>query len=248
MKPSHSRRRLTITHMRNLAANKRGKCLSTSYFNARTHLSWQCKKGHVWQAIPANIIKGSWCPQCAGKKVTIEDMCTLAALKGGKCISTTYINNQTKLLFQCAKGHVWKTKPALIQQDKWCPHCAHERMKGTLEEMQLIAAQRGGKCLSTRYVNSYTKLEWECAKGHRWKQVPANVTHGDWCRLCTWNKGTIEQMQALAAQRVGKCLSASYTNARTHLSWQCAKGHQWKATPSSIKQGSWCPHCQRASL
>jgi len=32
--------------------------------------------------------------------------------------------------------------------------------------MQQVAKKRGGKCLSEKYVNAKTKLEWECRKGH----------------------------------------------------------------------------------
>ena len=38
--------------------------------------------------------------------------------------------------------------------------------KFTIKDMQGIAEARGGKCLSTEYVNSNTHLEWECSEGH----------------------------------------------------------------------------------
>jgi len=34
-------------------------------------------------------------------------------------------------------------------------------------------------------------------------------------------------------------------SSNTKLRWRCAKGHEWKALYSSIKQGSWCPICWR---
>ena len=51
------------------------------------------------------------------------------------------------------------------------------------------------------------------------------------------------RVQALARARGGLCLSTEYVNARTHLRWRCAEGHEWEAVPSSIVQGTWCPHC-----
>ena len=38
--------------------------------------------------------------------------------------------------------------------------------KISIEEMQEIARKRGGKCLSKKYINAHTKLEWQCANGH----------------------------------------------------------------------------------
>ena len=55
---------------------------------------------------------------------------------------------------------------------------------------------------------------------------------------------TIKDMQLLASHKGGKCLSKDYWNARTKLTWMCAKGHTWDATPDHIlRQGSWCPVC-----
>ena len=35
-----------------------------------------------------------------------------------------------------------------------------------IEDMQTVAANKGGKCLSPIYLGSRAKLEWECSEGH----------------------------------------------------------------------------------
>ena len=50
-------------------------------------------------------------------------------------------------------------------------------------------------------------------------------------------------MQALARSRGGACLSIDYLGQGDKLEWRCKDGHRWRATPASIKYGSWCPHC-----
>ena len=52
-------------------------------------------------------------------------------------------------------------------------------------------------------------------------------------------------MKKLASDKQGKCLSKKYINVNTHLNWMCSERHIWKATPSLIKRGSWCPRCAR---
>ena len=47
--------------------------------------------------------------------------------------------------------------------------------KLTIEAMRILAQQKGGKCLSKRYVNNHTKLWWQCAKGHKWFARPDSV-------------------------------------------------------------------------
>ena len=118
--------------------------------------------------------------------------------------------------------------------------------KLSIEEMQQIASGRGGKCLSKVYVNNKTNLLWECGQGHQWEAVPNNIKRGDWCAACAGNaRLSIEEMQEIAVARGGKCLSYTYTNAKTKLLWGCSEGHQWKAVPDSVKnRGLWCPICR----
>ena len=117
--------------------------------------------------------------------------------------------------------------------------------KLNIEEMQKLAKERGGKCLSEKYINIDTKLKWECEKGHQWETTPNSIRQGAWCPVCAINhkKNTIDEMQKLAKLKGGKCLSEKYINAKTKLKWECTKGHQWEAVPSSIKRGSWCTKC-----
>ena len=59
------------------------------------------------------------------------------------------------------------------------------RKKLTIELMQQIARDRGGKCLSKEYINARTHLEWMCAEGHRWKATPDSVKNKSaWCEKC----------------------------------------------------------------
>ena len=89
-----------------------------------------------------------------GTKVTIGQMRALARARGGACLSTKYVNAQTKLRWKCAKGHAWEATPGSVKNaGNWCLKCAG-RAPLTLEQMQAVAKKRGGKCLSTTYVNS----------------------------------------------------------------------------------------------
>ena len=116
--------KLTIEEMQKLAERREGKCLSKKYVNAHTKLKWKCAKGHIWEAKPYSVKQiGTWCPYCAGQHQTIEEMQELAESRGGKCLSNEYINNQTKLKWQCAEGHEWEAISNCIKNGQWCPHC-----------------------------------------------------------------------------------------------------------------------------
>ncbi len=55
----------TIKDMQELAAKKRGKCLSKKYLGMKNKLKWQCKNWHQWETKPVTIKSGSWCPECS---------------------------------------------------------------------------------------------------------------------------------------------------------------------------------------
>ena len=185
---------------------------------------------------------------------------------GGECLSKNYIDALTKLKWVCEKGHTWEAKPNDIKRGTWCPFCSVERAKHSwknqfgnkfdfhkkeLDNLKSLAKSKGGKCLSDRYTNNETHLQWQCKKGHVWKAKSGNIKSEKWCPICaieyvaSLRRGNIKDMQEIAKSRGGKCLSEKYINVDTKLKWQCGKGHIWEAVPSSIKRGSWCARCVR---
>ncbi len=245
------RRALSMKDMHEAAAERGGECLSTVYVNSRTKMRWRCSLGHEWDAVYNSIFRGTWCPECgherqkqsSNEKKTIEEMQALAASQEGLCVSTEYHNMHTKLQWMCKFGHNWWAKPYCVKQGTWCPHCAGVAPL-TLEEMQSLAAAQGGECLAVAYVNTKTALPWICAEGHTWDATPDNIKSGTWCPFCAPNtRVTLQDMQAIALSRGGECLSRSYKNARTNMSWRCSHGHRWRTTAGSIRAGKWCHRC-----
>ncbi|MCP4130769.1 MAG: hypothetical protein GY754_07290 [bacterium] len=241
----HNKNKLTIEEMREIAKDRGGKCLSNTYINEKSKLKWECKEGHSWESTPDSVKRGSWCAECAGKKkLTIEEMKRIAKKRGGKCLSGTYISRTSKLKWQCKEGHTWEAVPSNIITGQWCPVCAINKSKMTIEEMRNLAKARGGKCLSKEYITSEVKLKWQCKKGHTWETAPVNVKRGAWCAECAGKKKlTIEEMRRMARKRGGRCLSKEYIDTGTKLKWECKEGHTWETAPSSIRTGTWCPEC-----
>ncbi len=175
-------------------------------------------------------------------------MRNLAAAKGGECLSDVYVNSRAKMRWQCKEGHRWRAPAKTIRQGHWCRKCewaqSQLRRRHTIEEMQQLAAARGGKCLSKLYVNNFTHLDWQCAQGHQFSLRPMHIFRGQWCLRCspTAPKDTAD-MKAMAAARGGKFISRHYVNSETKYLWECAEGHRWFSVPGNIQQGGWCPQC-----
>jgi hypothetical protein len=104
--------------------------------------------------------------------------------KEGTLLTDVYINNRiSNIMIKCHKKHSWTTSGEIIKSGHWCPYCAKNK-KHTIEEMQILADEKNGKCLSKTYINGHTKLLWECKKDHQWMAVPKSIIRGHWCPEC----------------------------------------------------------------
>lgn len=242
---SHKLKKVTIETMQALAKAKGGKCLSAVYINNNTKLKWQCKRGHIWQTKVGHVKAGHWCPTCASRKHSIEDMRKLAKSYDGQCLSNSFQNVNIKLKWKCAKDHIWMANPSVVKAGRWCLDCKKEKTRSeALRRLQAIAKKRGGKCLSQYYITSDDKLEFQCKEGHRWFGIPYHIQSGVWCPVCGGsNRLSIEEMRKIAEEHGGHCLSKKYVNATSLLKWCCGNGHTWTATGGSVRAGSWCRKC-----
>ena len=255
----HRKKEQILEDIKEIVSKKGYKCLSKEYINDSTKLEFKCSQGHIWMATPNNIKNGSGCRKCADKlsglkkRDSIETFYKIAKEHGGKCLSKVYKLNYDKLEFQCAQGHIWKTKAVHVKSKRWCPKCAYiytsNLNRDSIELYRRIAKERGGKCLSTEYTRCHEKLKFQCSKEHIWSAKAIDVKRGRWCPTCghkrAGEKGrdSIESFHKIAKERGGKCLSKEYITCDTKLLMQCAKKHQWMTRAANIKKGRWCPTC-----
>lgn len=234
--------------MQQRAQSKGGVCLSTIYANNHTKLLWRCHVGHEWWATPHP--ERAWCPACA-KHIKLSERPEapkeLAQARGGTCLSAELSDCRAKLKWRCGQGHIWSDSYSNVMQGRWCSSC-HWSVKackpGMIEKMRALAIERGGQCLSDSYVHSKGQLMWQCRDRHVWKATPNSIRRGSWCPVCAgFGRTTLKDMQVLAADRGGLCLSRLYKGCQKNLSWKCKKGHRWLAMPLAVRHGSWCPHC-----
>ncbi len=120
-----------------------------------------------------------------------------------------------------------------------------EQQEKFLEEARILASERNGKCISTEWNDSRTKMLWECSEGHRWMSLLSTIRAGSWCCVCylSTKSYTLEDAQSIAKSKGGKCLSETLEKFQKHLEWECKKGHNWESTLTNINKGSWCKIC-----
>jgi hypothetical protein len=169
----------------------------------------------------------------------------LAKSKKGKLITKFYLNNNTKMEWECKKRHRWKASWNRIGHGQWCPYCSGY-MKRPIKEIEIMAKEKDIILLSKDHIPG-NKLTWQCKNGHIWESPDYSIKTGHLCPYCAGNaRKTIEEMREIAESRGGKCLSDKYTNCKQKMEWECVYGHKWEATPDSIINGKvWCPECKK---
>lgn len=187
-------KKVNINILKAKAIEKQGKLISDTYINSETSMEWECFYGHKWNASWHRINQNHWCPVCNGKqKQSIETLQKFATEKGGKLLSNIYTNAMdNKLLWQCFCGNIWAASWDSIKRFKsWCPKCAST--KPSISTLQEFAICKGGKLLSTVYINNSSKLLWQCEKNHLWEACWNKIKDANqWCPKCKSFKTEVE--------------------------------------------------------
>lgn len=168
----------------------------------------------------------------------------IAAKQGGKCLSNYMRGVMYHVNWECKNGHKWSATPNNVRRGYWCPYCAGN-IKKTIEDMQKLAQNRKGKCLSKEYINNRTKLKWKCEKGHVWETDYYRVQKGIWCPYCRGVRKSITDIQKMAQKQGGKLLSTKYKGINKKHKWKCKKGHVWESTVMNVRNGAWCQICRK---
>ena len=205
-------KRVTIEDCQRYAENNGGQCLSKEYISAHTKMEWKCRFGHSWFAGPGSIRNNkNWCPYCSGNaKLTLKSCQKFAKDKRGKCLSEKYTNNKQKLDWVCSEGHTWKSCFSHIKNNnRWCPKCGGTA-KLSLKDCQEFVKNKGGQCLSKKYKNAQTKMEWKCVIGHKWNTNFNHIKNGNWCPKCCLNKSQKELLNIIKEIFPNKIVEINY--------------------------------------
>ena len=145
-----------------LAAARGGVCLSTEYVNPHTPMLWCCLHNHQWTAKANTISNGNWCGACSEViRKDITYLQELAAAKGGKCLSSEYVNNKTKYLWWCLCGCQWEATGNDIQRGRWCPKCGRKRLSEK-NSLKLSGRIFGKLTVVSRILPGGGKNKWKC--------------------------------------------------------------------------------------
>ena len=143
-----------------------------------------------------------------------------AISKDGLCLATIYIDNKTKMLWQCSNKHQWLARWDNVgSKGSWCKQCVG-LAKPEISILQDHANRRNGKLKSIIYLNNRTPVEWECEKQHTWWARWNNVKDNDsWCPYCTSLKFEKKCKDILESTLKIAFLPYSFNNGNQRFAW-----------------------------
>lgn len=174
----------TPTDYHNLARERGFVWLGPETSTTRVKTTWQCGRGHQWQATYTRIWSGAGCPYCAGRiRKAPADYEALARQRGFVWLGPEAPNAKTTTTWQCQYGHQWQTTYSHIRQGTGCPYCAGGAPK-TPTDYEALAEARGFVWLGPETSTTMLKTTWQCSRGHRWQAHYHSIRNGSGCPDC----------------------------------------------------------------
>ena len=248
--------------------------LSPEHFRhkANKNVWWRCENGHTWKVSINNRTQhDTGCPSCPrNNDVRVTEECNLAVLNPGLGSEWHPEKNEDihpedvrpksnrKFWWQCSKGHEWQASVASRAAGHGCPYCYGRyatKENNLASRYPELLAEWDRERNTNLNPSDFTphvgkKVWWRCRNSHKWQATIYNrAKNKSGCPVCARNanrKYSIEDIQAIAKKRGGKCLSEKYTNCRIKLKFCCKEGHVWEARADAILYtNKWCPICGR---
>jgi len=163
-------------------------------------------------------------------------------------LSTEYINSNYKLKYRCPNGHIGFIKWDHFRDGHRCAECGGNK-KLSIDLIKKDFELCGYTLLSDVYINSRSKLNYKCPKGHENSITWDNWHTGYRCPQCSL--GVVKDKLKLdydfiknSFEKEGyTLLSQTYENAFQRLDFICPNGHKWGIIWNSWQHGSRCGKC-----
>jgi hypothetical protein len=237
------------------------------YDNNRSKLRYRCKKHGEFAQLVSSTRKGAWCKFCKKEENSrlhqikqLDKAKAIALSKRGKCLSKSYKNNSTPLIWECKNEHQWKQPLDRISSGSWCKECLGPNAHGrnTLKSMaELSSEARVHNCRPCFSADSYKNgkqwLPYECLNcGNKWNAQPTKIRTGKGCYECRSNelrgqlKFPFKNLLEIAKNNSLTILTkeSSYKRVIYDLKVKCdICDRSFELNGRTIRKGGGCKHC-----
>jgi hypothetical protein len=174
---------------------------------SKKKLTWNCSRGHTWQASPAGRIGGKGCPVCANLiawpgfndlKSKFPDISAQWDIqKNVKPPEEIVAGSNAIYWWVCEFGHEYRQSVSnKTGKNYGCPICSNKQLLQGFNDLattqpELISEwhkTRNGKITPKDLTaGSSKRIWWQCSEGHEWPAAPSTRTKGIGCPTC--NRG-----------------------------------------------------------
>lgn len=155
-----------------------------------------------------------------------------------------YRGSKTKINHKCSMGHIYSQRPNDHLKGVGCLICSSKTKKTTEEYIQ-ECEDKGYDLPIEDYINSYTKINHKCSKGHIYPQKPYSHLQGIGCLICSGKKKKTPEGYLQECEDKGLDLPIEdYIDAKTKINHKCNNGHVYEQRPNIHLQGYGCPTCK----
>ena len=152
----------------------------------------------------------------------------------------------------CGYGNT--VRPRTILNSGVCPKCKGKRYTRTLDEFLKIIPESVE--ILSGYENIESRVKCKCKKcNNEWECYAYNLATGHGCKECGYEIAS-EKISYTKTEFDKKLIEVTneiicigeYTRTHNKALFECCKcGHQFRATPHNVLQGSRCPKCSVVS-
>lgn len=177
------------------------------YKNTKTHVTLKCEKGHTFNVLPSNHLRGSSCPICNGKynwsNAEFINKCKIVHNDGYDYSKTLYKNSSSKVTIICKEHGEFEQVAHMHYNGQGCPKCKGRNK--TIEEFILEANKiHNNKYNYSKsvYTGSKQNLTIICKEHGDFEQSPNSHLRGAGCPTCSGSKPYTTESFKLAAIKV----------------------------------------------
>jgi len=224
--------------------DERGHKFPGFYDKNSTKSEFICPKGHEFMMRPDCFKRGRGCRKCAGccPRQAEENFHKDVKERNHKHTGI-YKGNTVKTELTCDKNHKFMMSPNTFKRGSGCPKCAGHCPIQAEKNFHKDVKERN-YIHSGVYVDTRTKTEITCDKGHPFMMRPNGFKSGQRCPKCA-RKCPIQAEENFHkdVKKRNHIHTGVYVDTKTKTEITCPEGHPFMMKPYGFKAGYGCPRC-----
>lgn len=261
-KKSNNKRKTTEQYKKELAIYNPNVEVLEEYINARTKILHRYKNcGHIANAVPDRILRGSGCEICYRKSIgerTKKDTNKYKEELISKNINVKvleeYINANTPILHRFSCGHINKVSPSSILSGSKCLQCSHIKLGESKRKSQTQYIAEVNRINPTinilgNYLNANKHIQVQCSICYyMWNPIAGALVKKNptGCPKCAGQIVTSSDFYEKFNKNGDKniVLTGRYINVTTKINGYCKKcKNNISMYPYQLIKGVHCKHC-----